>query len=181
MTRRRSLDVSVPLKLLVLITVCLIFLLQSMYSIWLYTHYFRQIFWMNSFTFPCSFVGRFVLQGCVADEKAVDCAEIDEMLLTVISNTVSKIFNTIVTGILFNLFSYFGVPVPSWKYKLLVFKLIENSADIVVELLEYRNISHKLASWCVHIDDVNNMFRVWNDFAFDSNFWNRKALVWYPI
>ena len=34
------------------------------------------------------------------------------------------------------LFSYFGVPVPSQKYKWLVLKLIENSADIVVEVLE---------------------------------------------
>ena len=68
---------------------------------------------MNSFAFLGSFVGSFVMQGCVADEKVIDWAEIDEMLSTVISNTVSKMFNTIVTCILFDLFPYFGVPVPS--------------------------------------------------------------------
>ena len=141
---------------------------------------FRQIFGMNSFVFPCSCMGSFVLKGCVADEKVVDCAEIDE-LSTIISNTTSKTSNATVTGLLFDLFSYFGVPVPSQKYKELVLKLIENlenSTDIVVKALEYRNIiSDKLASWCVHVDDADNMFRVWNEFAFVDNFQNRKALV----
>ena len=120
------------------------------------------------------------MKGCVADEKVVDCAEIDE-LSTIISNTTSKTSNATVTGMLFDLFSYFGVPVPSQKYKELVLKLIENlenSTDIVVKALEYRNIiSDKLASWCVHVDDADNMFRVWNEFAFVDNFQNRKALV----
>ena len=56
--------------------------------------------------------------------------------------------------------------------------LIENSTDIVVEALDYRNIiSDKLASWWVHVDDADNTFRVWNEFALDCNFRNRKALV----
>ena len=51
---------------------------------------------------------------------------------------------------LLDLFSYFGVPVPSQKYKSLAVKLIENSTDIVAEVLEYRNIiSDKLAIWYV--------------------------------
>ena len=67
------------------------------------------------------------------------------------------------------------------KIKGTCFKLIENSTDIVVEDLEYRNIiSDKPASWCVHVDD-GDMFRVCSEFAFDGNFRNRKAPVWFPI
>ena len=54
-------------------------------------------------------------QLCVADEKVAACAQIDEMLSTIISNTTSKSSNAIVTGILFVLFAYFGIPVPSQK------------------------------------------------------------------
>ena len=36
---------------------------------------------MNSFVFPCSYVGSFVLKGCVADENVLDCAEIDEVFV----------------------------------------------------------------------------------------------------
>ena len=85
-------------------------------------------------------------------------------------------------GMMFDLFSYFGVPAPSQKYKWLGFNLIENSTDIAIKTLECRNIiSGKLASWCVQVDDADNLFRVWNEFAFDGNFWNRKALAWFPI
>ena len=56
---------------------------------------------MNSFIFPNSYVGSFKLKACVADEKVVDCAEIDET------------FSAIVTGMFFDLFSYFDVPFPS--------------------------------------------------------------------
>ena len=63
-----------------------------------------------------------------------------------------------------------------------VFNLTEHSADIVVEVLEYRNvIFDKLASWCIHVDDADDVFRVWNEFAFDGNFWNWKALAGFPI
>ena len=103
--------------------------------------------------------GSFVLKGCVADEKVVDCAEIGKMLSTIISTTTSKTSNATVTRMFFDLFSYFSTPVPSQKYKGVVFKVIKNSADIAVEALEYRNISDKLASWCVHIDDADNLFR----------------------
>ena len=41
-------------------------------------------------------------KGYVGDEKVVDCAEIDEMLSTIISNTTSKISNAIVTGMLYD-------------------------------------------------------------------------------
>ena len=124
-------------------------------------HCSRQIVGMNLFFFPCSYMGSFVLKSCVTDDKAVDCAEIGEMLSTIISNTTTKTSNATVTGMLFDLFSYLGVPVPSQKYKRLVFKLIENSTDIVVETLEYRNIiSDKLTSWCVHVNDADNVFRV---------------------
>ena len=63
----------------------------------IYCYCFRQIFGINSFVFPYSYVGSFVFKGCVADEKVVDCAEIDEMLSTIISNTTSKTSNAIVT------------------------------------------------------------------------------------
>ena len=133
---------------------------------------------MNSFVFLCRYVGSFVLKGCVAYEKVVDCAETDEMLSTVISNTTSKTSSTIITCMLFDLFSYFSVPLPSHKYKGLVFKLMANSADIVVQIHKYKKIiSDKLASWCVHVDDADNVFRVWNEFAFDGDFRNQKALV----
>ena len=76
---------------------------------------------------------------------------------------------------LFNFFSYFGITVPSKKQKWFVFKLI-------VEALEHRNIiSDKLASWCVHVDDADNIFRIWNEFEFDGNFQNWMALVWFAI
>ena len=78
----------------------------------IYCYCFWQIFGMHLLFFPCSYVGSFVLKGCVADEKVVVCAEIDEMFFTIIMNTTSKISNTIATSMLFDLFSYFGVPVP---------------------------------------------------------------------
>ena len=62
---------------------------------------------------PCSYMDSYVLKGCVANEKVADCTEIDEMLSTVISNTTSITTERIVTGMLFDLFSYFDVPVPS--------------------------------------------------------------------
>ena len=62
---------------------------------------------------PCCYIGSSVLKGCVADEEIVDWAEIDEMLLIVIWNTTSKTSNTIITGMLFDFFPYFSVPVPS--------------------------------------------------------------------
>ena len=103
------------------------------------------------------------------------------MLSAVISKTTSKISDAIVTDMLFDLFSYFGVPVPSQNYKWLVFKLIENSTDIVLEVLEYRNIIlDKVASWCVHIDDAD-MFRILFEFEFDGDFRNRKTFVLFPI
>ena len=74
---------------------------------------FCQFLGLNSFVFLCSYVSSFVLKRCVADEKAVDCTKIDEMLSIVILNTTSKTPNTIITSILFDLFSYFGVPVDS--------------------------------------------------------------------
>ena len=43
---------------------------------------FHRIFGMNLFVFPYSYVGSFVLKGCVADEKVVDCKEIDEILFS---------------------------------------------------------------------------------------------------
>ena len=54
-------------------------------------------------------------QLCVADKKVVAYEQIDEMLSTIISNTTNKSSNAIVTGILFDLFAYFGIPVPSQK------------------------------------------------------------------
>ena len=74
---------------------------------------FRQIFGMSSHVFPFIYVGSFVLKGCVTDKKVADCAEIDEMLSTVISNITSKSSNTIVTDRLFDLFFHFAVPIPS--------------------------------------------------------------------
>ena len=68
---------------------------------------------MNPYAFPFIYVGSFVLKGCVTDKKVADCAEIDEMLSTVISNITSKSSNTIVSGRLFDLFFYFAVPIPS--------------------------------------------------------------------
>ena len=53
---------------------------------------------MSSFVFQCSYADSFVLKGCVADEKVVGCAEIDEVLSTVILKIKSKTSNTIVTG-----------------------------------------------------------------------------------
>ena len=41
------------------------------------------------------------------------------------------------------------------------FKLIENSPDVVIEVLEYKNvISDKQTSWCVHVDDIVGVFIV---------------------
>ena len=58
---------------------------------------------------------------------------------------------------------------------------IENSTDIVLEVLEYRNIiPDKVASWCVHIDDAD-MFSVLFEFEFDGDFRNRKAFALLPI
>ena len=74
---------------------------------------FCQFIGMNSCVFLCSYVGSFVLKRWDADEKVADRAKIDEMLSTVILNTTSKTPNTIITSILFDLFSYFGVPVDS--------------------------------------------------------------------
>ena len=154
--------------------------LTAEYVVDLIIHYycFRQIFGMNSFVFLCRHVGSFVLKSCAAYEKVVDCAETDEMLSTVISNTTSKTSSIIITCMLFDLFAYFAVPLPSHKYKGLVFNLIANSADIVVQVHKYKKIiSDKLASWCVRVDDADNVFRVWNEFALDGNFRNQKALV----
>ena len=79
---------------------------------------------MHLLFFPCSYVGSFVLKGCVADEKVVVCAEIDEMFFTIIMNTTSKISNTTATSMLFDLFSYFGIPVP-----------IKNTSDLFLSSL----------------------------------------------
>ena len=79
--------------------------------------------------------------------------------------------NTIVTAMLLDLFPYFSVAAPSYKYKWLVFRLNESSAHIAVEVLEYRNIiSEKLTNSSLHVDDADNVFRFWNEFVFDSNF-----------
>ena len=56
---------------------------------------------------------QFCVERLCADEEIVDWAEIDEMLLIVIWNTTSKTSNTIITGMLFDFFPYFSVPVPS--------------------------------------------------------------------
>ena len=81
----------------------------------------------------------------------------------------------------FDIFFYFGVPLPSWKDKWLVFRLLKNNAEIFVEVLMFRNIiSNKLASWCVYVDD-DDVFKVWNEIGFDGNFRDRKALAWFPI
>ena len=183
MTRRWSLDASVPLKLLALMRVCLIFSLQSMWSIWLYT----VIVFVKSLGYTRLFSH---LDMCVA--LCLKAAPPMKRLLIAQKSTrcCSLLFRTprgklpmqFVTDMLFDLFSYFGAPAPSQKYKWLGFKFIENSTDIAIKTLEGRNIiSDKLASWCVQVDDADNLFRVWNEFAFDGNFWNRKALVWFPI
>ena len=183
MTRRWSLDASVPLKLLALMRVCLIFSLQSMWSIWLYT----VIVFVKSLGYTRLFSH---LDMCVA--LCLKAAPPMKRLLIAQKSTrcCSLLFRTprgklpmqFVTGMLFDLFSYFGVPEKKKKYKWLGFKFIENSTDIAIKTLECRNIiSDKLASWCVQVDDADNLFRVWNEFAFDGNFWNRKALVWFPI
>ena len=50
----------------------------------------------------------FVSKGCVANEKVVDCTDINEMLPTVVLNKRSITTNTTVTDMLFHLFTYFG-------------------------------------------------------------------------
>ena len=163
--------------------VYLIFSLQSMWSIWLYT----VIVFVKSLGYTRLFSH---LDMCVA--LCLKAAPPMKRLLIAQKSTrcCSLLFRTprgklpmqFVTGMLFDLFSYFGVPAPSQKYKWLGFKFIENSTDIAIKTLECRNIiSDKLASWCVQVDDADDLFRVWNEFAFDGNFWNRKALVWFPI
>ena len=163
--------------------VYLIFSLQSMWSIWLYT----VIVFVKSLGYTRLFSH---LDMCVA--LCLKAAPPMKRLLIAQKSTrcCSLLFRTprgklpmqFVTGMLFDLFSYFGVPAPSQKYKWLGFNLSENSTDIAIKTLECRNIiSDKLASWCLQVDDADNLFRVWNEFAFDGNFWNRKALVWFPI
>ena len=183
MTRRWSLDASVPLKLLALMRVCLIFSLQSMWSIWLYTvivfvkslGYTRLFSHLDMCVALCLKVAPPVKRLLIA-QKSTRCCSL------LFRTPRGKLPMQFVTGMLFDLFSYFGVPAPSQKYKWLGFKFIENSTDIAIKTLECRNIiSDKLASWCVQVDDADNLFRVWNEFAFDGNFWNRKALVWFPI
>ena len=56
------------------------FLEEYVVELFIHCYCFRQIFGMNSFLFPCSYLGSFVLKGYVADENVVDCKEIDEML-----------------------------------------------------------------------------------------------------
>ena len=68
------------------------------YSRFDYTVVFVWSLKMSSFVFQCSYADSFVLKGCVADEKVVGCAVIDEVLSTVILKIKSKTSNTIVTG-----------------------------------------------------------------------------------
>ena len=128
----------------------------------------------SSFLFSCSHVGSFLLKACIADKNVADCRDVVQCCL----NNMGETTNTIVTAMLLDLFPYFSVAAPNYKYKLLVFRLNENSAHIAVEVLEYRNIiSEKLTNSSLHVDDADNVFRFWNEFVFDSNFWNWKALV----
>ena len=56
-TRLWSLDVSVPLKFLALMRACLIFSLQYVVHLIKHCYCFHQIFMINSFVFPWSYVG----------------------------------------------------------------------------------------------------------------------------
>ena len=56
------------------------FLEEYVVELFIHCYCFRQIFGMNSFLFPCFYLGSFVLKGYVADENVVGCKEIDEML-----------------------------------------------------------------------------------------------------
>ena len=139
---------------------------------------FLSDLWDELVCFPMKLCEQLCVERLCCWWKGYYCAEIDEMLSAVISNTTSKTS----TGMFFALFSYCGVPVPSQKYQWIVFKVIENSTDIAAEALKYRNIvSDKLISWCEHVDDADNMFRVWNEFTFDGSFRNRKALIWFEL
>ena len=68
----------------------MLYFLVVEYAVYLIIHYYTHLF-----VFPCSYVGSFVLKGCVADEKVADSSEIDEMLSTIISNATSKTSNAI--------------------------------------------------------------------------------------
>ena len=63
-----------------------------------YTVVFVWSLKMNSFAFQYSYADSFVLKGYVANEKVVGCAEIDEVLSTVILKPKSKTSNLIVPG-----------------------------------------------------------------------------------
>ena len=67
------------------------------------------------------------------------------MLSNIVSNTTTKNSDAIVTGMLFALFSYFGVSVPSRKYKWLVFKLIGTALTSLWKLSSTETSS--LTSW----------------------------------
>ena len=79
------------------------FLEEYVVELFIHCYCFRQIFGMNSFLFPCSYLGSFVLKGYVADENVVDCKEIDEML-SLLFEQHEQNFNTVM---LLDLFSYF--------------------------------------------------------------------------
>ena len=140
---------------------------------------------MNSFIFPCTYVGSFELKSCVADENVVDCQEIGEILSIVISNNTGITTNIIVTGMLLDLFSLIWCSIP---------QLINSTSELKIRVIwkqeRWHHCRHsrvqkhhlwQVGNWYVHIDDADNVFRVWNEFAFDGNFWNWKALVWYLI
>ena len=114
----------------------------------------QQIFRINPFVFPCSYVGSFELEGCIADEKVVDCAKIEEMLRIAISITIVICHWYAVWS-----FSHLAFQFPV-KNTSDFFELIQNSADIVADVLEYKNmIFGKLARWYVHAGNADNAFR----------------------
>ena len=50
-----------------------------------------------------------------------------------------------------------------------VFKLIRNKANIVVEVLENRNvISGKLTRCSIYVENADELFRIWNGFKFSK-------------
>ena len=86
---------------------------------------------MNSFVFPYSYVVSYLLKVCVADEKAVDYTEIDGMFV------VHYYFERHEQGFRCNFHRHVFDLFPALAFQSPV---IENSTDIVVEALEYRDM-----------------------------------------
>ena len=118
MTRRWSLDVSVLLKHLALMRVRFNLIIQC--------YCFRQIFGMNSLLFShvvmwaaLCWKTALLMKMFLIAQKSTRC-----LLSSIISNTTSKTSNAVVTGMLFDLFSYFSVPVP-----------VKNTSDLFLSSL----------------------------------------------